>query len=81
MKKLKTILVVDQDTELTNILSCYFQFFDVKVAPARRISEAVMKIDRQAFEAIFIEVDHNPDKIDRILESLAEKGHLNEKTP
>ena len=76
-----SVLIVDRDSSLVDILSSYLACQGYKVLYTNRVREAVKKIEKQRFAHIFVDPVLEPDNEKQLFAELVRVGSLNAKTP
>lgn len=79
-KKL-SVLVIDNDRQLTNLLGAYFSTFAIRVFRCTRVYEGLQKLDHQKYNLILLEANLNPERSERVLQHIKDKGNPNNQTP
>lgn len=79
-KKL-SVLIIDNDRELTILLGAYFATFSARIFRCSKIYEGLQKLDHQKYNLILLEADLPPERSERVLQEIKDKGNPNNQTP
>ncbi len=77
----QSVLIIDRDRELAQIVGSFLNLFEVRVTFAGRVSEAFVRLDSQKFSCIFLDPDLGLERGEKILLDISGPGSLNHKTP
>lgn len=76
-----SLLIVDSDNHLAQIMASFLNFCGFRVTHTARKREAIKKLSFQRYSAVFIDPDLKKETGDEILRAIADKSGLNSKTP
>jgi DNA-binding NtrC family response regulator len=81
METTGTILLIDQDSELAQIMGSFFTTLGFRVLHTTRVREALKKLSNQKFAFIFVDPELKPDTPETLFAELMDPASLNHKTP
>ncbi len=81
METTGTILLIDQDSELAQIMGSFLSTLGFRVLHTTRVREALKKLSNQKFAFIFVDPELQPDTPETLFAELMDPASLNHKTP
>lgn len=78
---METVLLVDQDAELSSILSAFLLANGLKVQTTTRAGAAIRKLEIQRFHHVFLDPELRNENALEIINTLSRNDSLNSKTP
>ena len=76
-----TILLVDADSDLAQIVSSYLNYHGFRVHYCNRVRDAVGKLSLQRYSAVFIDPNLEGERGDTVLLAASDPAGLNSGTP
>lgn len=81
MAAVKSILVVDLDSELSSVLGSYCSLVGMKIQFTTRVPQALRRLEMQRYAHVFLEPNLKMDDPMAVIDILSATGGINAKTP
>lgn len=76
-----SVLIIDQDSELSSILAAYLSTICMKTQFTTRVQSAVRKLEIQKFAHVFIDPELRSEDAMLVMTAVSQASSLNFKTP